>query len=60
MASLHGGASFIRSSVGRIEASNSDQKRVVIVLFNTFHGIGSSLGEEICSKVGIPDKRRDN
>ena len=35
------------------------QKRVVIAL-QYIHGIGPRLAHDICTKVGIPDKRRVN
>ena len=47
-------------SVARIAGVNiPTQKRVVIAL-QYIHGIGPKFAQEICSKVGIPDKRRVN
>jgi small subunit ribosomal protein S13 len=44
--------------VARIAGVNiPTQKRVVIAL-QYIHGIGSKLAQDICAKVGIPDKRR--
>jgi small subunit ribosomal protein S13 len=45
-------------NVARIAGVNiPTQKRVVIAL-QYIHGIGSKLAQDICAKVGIPDKRR--
>ena len=59
LGSLHG-AILQEISVARIAGVNiPTQKRVVIAL-QYIHGIGSKFAQEICSKVGIPDKRRVN
>jgi small subunit ribosomal protein S13 len=56
---LHG-AILQEISVARIAGVNiPTQKRVVIAL-QYIHGIGPKFAQEICSKVGIPDKRRVN
>ena len=54
------GAILQEISVARIAGVNiPTQKRVVIAL-QYIHGIGPKFAQEICSKVGIPDKRRVN
>jgi len=54
------GAILQETSVARIAGVNiPTQKRVVIAL-QYIHGIGPKFAQEICSKVGIPDKRRVN
>ena len=59
LGSLHG-AILQEISVARIAGVNiPTQKRVVIAL-QYIHGIGPKFAQEICSKVGIPDKRRVN
>jgi small subunit ribosomal protein S13 len=57
---LSHGAILQEISVARIAGVNiPTQKRVVIAL-QYIHGIGPKFAQEICSKVGIPDKRRVN
>jgi small subunit ribosomal protein S13 len=56
---LHG-AILQEISVARIAGVNIPTQKRVLIALQYIHGIGPKFAQEICRKVGIPDKRRVN